>query len=173
MGLQHPDHRFKSGCRLELKVPFGELFLFNRYWVGFTIQNKPCFAGFTTCGGSHPRHLLIRPSAIPRRDFYVTGNFGEIFCQKTSEKPLYDFPEVFYYMNVQNQLTSCYIDIPKLISKNIKAMVILFLQTQRLQQYILSYKENRKHIHKRCNLLSSSANKIKYYIRDNAESDTF
>ena len=28
MGLQHPDHRFKSGCRLELKVPGWEPFLF-------------------------------------------------------------------------------------------------------------------------------------------------
>ena len=55
----------------------------------------------------------------------MTGNFGEIFCQKTSEKSLSDFPEVFYYMNVQNQSTPCYLEIPKHISKNIKAMVIL------------------------------------------------
>ena len=40
------------------------------------LKKKSCFAGFTACGGSQLRHLFIRPSAIPRRDFYVTGNFG-------------------------------------------------------------------------------------------------
>ena len=60
------------------------------------------------------------------KSFYLTGTWQDSpFNQKTSEKPPSDFPEVFYYMNVQNQSTSCYLDIPKLISKNIKAMVIL------------------------------------------------
>jgi len=30
-----------------------------------------CFAGFTACGGSRKRHLHIRRSAIPRRDYYL------------------------------------------------------------------------------------------------------
>jgi len=44
-------------------------------------KKEPCFAGFPACGGSHKRHLHIRRSAIPRRDFYLTGNFREISCQ--------------------------------------------------------------------------------------------
>ena len=98
MGLQHPDHRFKSGCRLELKVPFGEPFLF------YGTVSKYKYESFNLIG--------IR--------------WDSPINQKTSEKSITDFPEVFYYMNVQNQSTSRYSDIPKLNSKNIEAMVILF-----------------------------------------------
>ena len=108
-------------------VPTYLLYVITASFISFSIsQEITLFRRIHHLRRSHPRHLLIRPSAIPRRDFYVTGNFGEIFCQKTSEKSLSDFPEVFYYMNVQNQSTPCYLEIPKHISKNIKAMVILF-----------------------------------------------
>ena len=48
----------------------------------YTLTKKEsCFAGFTTCGGSRERHLHIRRSAIPRRVFYLIGNFGKISYQ--------------------------------------------------------------------------------------------
>jgi len=45
------------------------------------IKKESCFAGFTACGGGGRAQDYPPRSAIPRGDFYLTGNFREISCQ--------------------------------------------------------------------------------------------